>query len=127
MTTEKLTDLENAAADAMLQALGCDDWLRLPNADKLAQIGLDAIERRQKLQAQENAAPEEATRADASDIDEQGWISDSWAAWRLVLRTGNNPAMVFFSREPTYAERKAFAAAAKIPVVDAVVEERPQQ
>ena len=122
---EWINDLSQNARDVM-KALGNSTWLDSPIAGKLAEIGLDAISRRDKLQEEENAAPGNATRADVTDIDDQGWISDSWAAWRLVLRTGDNPSVVFFSREPTYAERKAFAAAAKVPVSDAVVEERPQ-
>lgn len=67
-----------------------------------------------------------ATQVDPSEMDEHGWIEESWAAWRLVLRDGENPSVVFFSREPTYAERKAFAAAAKVPVASAVAEARPK-
>lgn len=65
-----------------------------------------------------------AKQVDATDIDDAGWIDESWAAWRLVLRTGANPAIIYFTRKPTYAECKAFARAASVPVGDAIIEER---
>lgn len=126
MTVEKLTPLEEAAANAVEQALSNGQWIHMPVSHKVAEMGLDALKRRDELAKAEEAGPGEASPADVTDIDDQGWISDSWAAWRLVLRSGDNPAVVYFTRQPTYAERKAFAAAAKIPVAHAVAEERPQ-
>ena len=119
--SEPLHILEEKAADAVLKAIDSGQWLDSPLAGYVYEKGLAGLKRRA-----EEAQQSQATRADATDIDDQGWIDESWAAWRLVLRNGDNPAVVFFSREPTYAERKAFAAAAKVPVADAVVEERPQ-
>ena len=119
--SEQLQTLEEKSADAVLKAIDSGNWLNSPLATYVFEKGLEGLKRRA-----EEAQQSQATRADATDIDDQGWIDESWAAWRLVLRTGDNPSVVFFSREPTYAERKAFAAAAKVPVVDAVAEERPQ-
>ena len=119
--SEPFESLEVKAADAVLKAIDNGEWLGSPLAVYVYEKGLEELKRRT-----EEAQQSQATRADATDIDDQGWIDESWAAWRLVLRTGDNPSVVFFSREPTYAERKAFAAAAKVPVVDAVAEERPQ-
>lgn len=119
--SEQLNNLEDKAADALLKAIDNGQWLTSTLATYVYEKGLAGLKRRE-----EEAEQAQPTRADATDIDEQGWIDESWAAWRLVLRTGDNPAVVFFSRQPTYAERKAFAAAAKVPVADAVVEERPQ-
>lgn len=119
--SEPLHNLDEAAADAILKAINNGDWLASPLAIYVYERGLEELKRRA-----EEAQQSLATRADATDIDDQGWIDESWAAWRLVLRSGENPAVVFFSRQPTYAERKAFAAAAKVPVADALVEERPQ-
>lgn len=119
--SEPLNDLEDKAADAVLEVIRNGKWLDSPFASYVYEKGLAGLKRRA-----EEAEQDQPTRADATDIDDQGWIDESWAAWRLVLRTGDNPAVVFFSRQPTYAERKAFAAAAKVPVADALVEERPQ-
>ena len=119
--SEPLHNLEEKAADALLKAIDNGQWLGSPLATYVYEKGLAGLKRRA-----EEAEQDQPTRADATDIDDQGWIDESWAAWRLVLRTGDNPAVVFFSRQPTYAERKAFAAAAKVPVADALVEERPQ-
>lgn len=119
--SEPLQDLEEKAADAVLQAISSGEWLNSPLATYVYEKGLEGLKRRA-----EETQQSQATRADATDIDDQGWIDENWAAWRLVIRSGENPAVVFFTRQPTYAERKAFAAAAKVPVTDAVVEERPQ-
>lgn len=119
--SEQLNQLEDKAADALLKAIEKGDWLSSPLASYVYEQALAGLKRRA-----EEAEVNQPTRADSTDIDDQGWIDESWAAWRLVIRTGDNPAVVFFTRQPTYAERKAFAAAAKVPVVDAVVEERPQ-
>lgn len=126
MNTEKLTPLEEKAADALEKALSNGDWLQSPLCLEISKLGLEALKRRDQLVAEAENDNAEPTRADATDMDDQGWISDGWAAWRLVLRSGENPSVVFFSRKPTYAERKAFAAAAKVPVVDVIEEERPQ-
>lgn len=122
MSTEKT--MEQLAADAVRKTLERGDWIHMPVAAQIAKMGMDELVRQAELAKETvEGLP---TQADPSDIDDQGWVSDGWAAWRLVLRDGENPAVVYFSREPTYAERKAFAAAAKVPVASAVAEARPK-
>lgn len=126
MSTEKLTLLEEKAANALEKALENGDWLKSDFARDVFSMGLGAMQRREDLAAAAENDNNEPTRADVTDMDDQGWINDGWAAWRLVLRSGENPSVVFFSRKPTYAERKAFAAAAKVPVSEVIEEARPQ-
>lgn len=109
--------LNSIAESAVKQVIG-EDWAQSQLSNVLQDMVSVALEKCGETGG--------ATQADPSDLDDQGWIDESWAAWRLVLRGGENPSVVFFTREPTYAERKAFAAAAKIPVAHAVAEERPQ-
>lgn len=117
MTVTRPKTLDDIADAAVREVIG-KEWAQ----SQLANCLRDMVSTALQLAGESGSA----IQADPSDIDDQGWIDESWAAWRLVLRTGDNPAVVFFSRQPTYAERKAFAAAAKVPVADALVEERPQ-
>lgn len=127
MNTEKLTPLQERAANVVDKVLQDGTWIDNQYlANHVAEMGLSALKRRSELEAaQANDNGPEATKTDG-DIDENGWLSESWAAWRLVLRTGDNPAVIYFSRKPTYAESKAFAKAAAVPFADAVIEERPE-
>lgn len=127
MNTEKLTPLEEKAAEALEKALANGEWLNSPFSLEISKIGLEALKRRDELEASAvNGNGPEARQTDGGDIDENGWLNESWAAWRLVLRTGENPSVIYFSRKPTYAECKAFARAALVPVAEAVIEERPE-
>lgn len=68
------------------------------------------------------AQPEEAKFYEG---DGPGW--PEWARWRIILTGGEQgqiPPVVYFSREPTYSEIKAFAAAGRIPAVSVQVQER---
>lgn len=48
-----------------------------------------------------------------------------WANWRLVLlQHGEDAKVVYFTRKPSYAEKKAFCAIAGISPEDLEVEER---
>lgn len=116
MTVARPKALNDIAETAVREVIGTD-WAQSQLGNCLQEMVSTAL---QLCGETGGAAP-----VDPSDMDEHGWIDESWAAWRLVLRTGDNPSVVFFSREPTYAERKAFAAAAKIPVASAIAEERP--
>lgn len=109
--------LDDIAEDAVKQVIG-EEWAQSELTDYLRRMVFYALQKCGETGA--------ATKVDPSEMDEHGWIEESWAAWRLVLRDGGNPSVVFFSREPTYAERKAFAAAAKVPVASAVAEARPK-
>ena len=47
-----------------------------------------------------------------------------WANWRLILAEGDEASAVYFTRKPTYAEKKAFCAIAGISPEKAEAEER---
>ena len=125
MTTEKLSQLEQSAADAVQNMITKGNWNDNPVlAKRIAELGISAIEKRDEWEAKQDSQP--SSQAAEGEIDEQGWISEPWAAWRVTLTTGDNPSVVYFSRKPTYAECKAFARAAGIPADQAIATEREE-
>lgn len=47
-----------------------------------------------------------------------------WANWRLILSEGDEASAVYFTRKPTYAEKKAFCAIAGISPEKVEAEEK---
>lgn len=123
--SEEVTSLEAKCHDALFNALGNGTWIDSRLEVYVFEMAVSAQKKYDAIAAEESQQSQDKATLD-NDIDESGWISDSWAAWRLILRSGDNPAITYFSREPTPAEIRAFAKAANTPISDALVEGRPQ-
>lgn len=92
--------LEDAVAKGYLH--------QIPVNHPIITRGLDAVDEQQKEQGQNQ--------------EEREW--PHWANWRLVLGEGEETQVIFFRRKPTYAEKKAFCAAAGVSPERVEAEER---
>lgn len=90
---------------------------------KILELSIEAMEMHRERKVAESRNNHGAEQADC-DVDENGWLNEGWAAWRLTLPMSDNPAVIYFTREPTYAQCVAFSRAAGVRVDQAVVEER---
>lgn len=125
--TEKLSKLDNDAANAVQTLIDTGKWTTNEFlARHIAELGINALVRQQQEEADNDNEPSlAASRVEAGDdIDPEGWSTDVNYAWRLVLAGGAVPAVVYFTAEPDYSTVKAFARAAGMPVNLAKVEQR---
>lgn len=115
-----MTDLTTPAIDAVtaLLAEGPQDEL----TQRILELSIEAMEmhHERKLSEARNNHGAEQTEC---DMDENGWLNEGWAAWRLTLPM-DNPAVIYFTTKPSYAQCVAFSRAAGVRVDQAVVEER---
>lgn len=105
--------------EAIQHAIKEGYWHQTPAAESIAKRGIKAIEEKDaKEAAAAEALAEEARRA--AELVE--W--PHWGNYRLVLGEGDNTQVVYFRRKPTYAEKKAFCAAAGVSPESVDTEER---
>lgn len=104
MTAKSAADL--LFEEALQHAIKHGYWHQTPAAKQIADRGLASIDQ------------EESTSTELVE-----W--PHWANWRLVLGEGDECATaVYFTRKPTYAEKKAFCALAGISPEKVEAEER---
>lgn len=116
-----MKDLTTPAIDAATSFLG--DGVPDDLTQRILELSIEAMHmHRERLEAE--ASNNRGAERTNGDIDENGWLNEGWAAWRLILPMGDNPAVIYFTREPTYAQCVAFSRAAGVRVDQAVVEER---
>lgn len=116
-----MKDLTTPAIDAVKDLLtdGVPDDL----TQQILELSIEAMHMHHERQQSEARNNRGAERTEC-DIDENGWLNEGWAAWRLTLPMGDNPAVIYFTREPTYAQCVAFSRAAGVRVDQAIVQER---
>lgn len=116
-----MKDLTTPAIDAVNALMG--DGVPDDITQKILELSVEAMHmhhERQQAEARSNRGAEQTE----CEIDENGWLNEGWAAWRLTLPMVDNPSVIYFTHEPSYAQCVAFCRAAGVRVDQAVVEER---
>lgn len=117
---EGKSDLTQNAVDAVSAVLvGEPDDL----TQQILALSIEAMQmarERKEAEARNNHGAEQTE----CDMDENGWLNEGWAAWRLTLPINDNPAVIYFTHKPTYAQCVAFSRAGGVRVDQAVVQER---
>ena len=116
-----MKDLTTPAIDAVNTLLG--DGVPDDLTQRILELSIEAMHMHHERQQSESRNNRGAERTEC-DIGENGWLNEGWAAWRLTLPMGDNPAVIYFTKEPSYAQCVAFSRAAGVRVDQAVVEGR---
>lgn len=116
-----MTDLTTPAIDAVSTLL--DNGVPDDLTQRILELSVEAMHMHHERMVEE-ARNNRTAQQTQCDIDENGWLNEGWAAWRLTLPMGDNPAVIYFTKQPSYAQCVAFSRAAGVRVDQAVVEER---